>query len=88
MHDPNTILLSSLRLIITKIRAKYLSKRVYGFREKVERTDRYNNFEKYYNDDDSGSRTLFEPPWFLNLWEMNLQRLFNQILLSPGPLAC
>ena len=38
MHEPDTILLSSLRLIITKIHAKYLSKRVYGFREKVERT--------------------------------------------------
>ena len=55
MHEPDTILLSSLRLIITKIRAKYLSKRVYGCREKLNgqtdrQTDRQTDEEKYYID--------------------------------------
>ena len=31
MHDPDTKLLSSHRLIITMVHAKYLSQRVYGF---------------------------------------------------------
>ena len=39
MHDPDTKLLSSHRLIITMVHAKYLSQRVYGFGEKVEHPD-------------------------------------------------
>ena len=39
MHGPDTILLSSHSHMITMTRVQYLSKRVYGFREKVVRTD-------------------------------------------------
>ena len=35
MHHPDTILLSSLPRIITKVHVKYLSQRVYGFQEKL-----------------------------------------------------
>ena len=52
MHEPDTILLSSLRLIITKIHAKYPSKRyTVAVKKWNGQTDRQTNFEKYYIDD-------------------------------------
>ena len=47
MHHPDALLFSSLRNIITKLCVQYLSKRDYGFREKVERTDGRTDEEKY-----------------------------------------
>ena len=40
MHDPDSILLSTLCFIVTKLLVKYLTKWAYCSQEKVERTSR------------------------------------------------
>ena len=61
MHHQDAILFSSLPHIKTKLCVQYLSKRDYGFREKVERTDGRTNFQ-YCDFRSKTPNLVFGPP--------------------------